>query len=68
MSHLLGSLNLICYWFSENGSGSPLPDYLPEDDITSEASDKAVAPHGIKETATNWLSSAATFLQRSFYW
>ena len=49
-------------------SNSPLPDYLPEDDITSEPSDKAVAPHGITETATNWISSAATFLQRSFYW
>jgi len=49
-------------------SGSPLPDYLPEDDVPTEVSDKAVAPHGITETATNWISSAATFLQRSFYW
>jgi len=49
-------------------SGSPLPDYLPEDDVPTEVSDKAVAAHGITETATNWISSAATFLQRSFYW
>jgi len=49
-------------------SSSPLPDYLPEDDVPTEVSDKAVAPHGITETATNWISSAATFLQRSFYW
>jgi len=52
----------------DRNSTSPLPDYLPEEDMASEISDKAVAPHGIKETATNWLSSAATFLQRSFYW
>jgi len=53
---------------SQEESSSPLPDYLPEDDIPTEVSDKAVAPHGITETATNWISSAATFLQRSFYW
>lgn len=52
----------------ERKSDTPLPDYLPEDDITSEKSDKAVAPHGLTEAATNWISSAATFLQRSFYW
>jgi len=51
-------------------SGTPLPDYLPEDDpdIPTETSDKAVAPHGITETASNWINSAASFLQRSFYW
>lgn len=53
---------------AERKSSTPLPDYLPEDDVPTETSDKALAPHGITEVASNWISSAATFLQRSFYW
>ncbi|KZS09339.1 armadillo repeat-containing protein 1 [Daphnia magna] len=54
----------------ERKLSTPLPDYLPEDDndIPTETSDKALAPHGITEVASNWINSAATFLQRSFYW
>ena len=59
----------LSYIFSvERKSSTPLPDYLPEDDVPTENSDKALAPHGITEVASNWISSAATFLQRSFYW
>lgn len=53
---------------TERKSGTPLPDYLPEEDLPSESSDKALAPHGLTEVASNWISSAASFLQRSFYW
>lgn len=66
---LLISKHLSYIFFSvERKSSTPLPDYLPEDDVPTENSDKALAPHGITEVASNWISSAATFLQRSFYW
>ena len=67
---VISHLNFCSHFFKSFSvdRSTPLPDYLPEDDLPEEKSDKAVAPHGITETATNWISSAATFLQRSFYW
>ncbi|KAK2708991.1 armadillo repeat-containing protein 1-like [Artemia franciscana] len=43
-----------------------LPEYLPEDD--PPVSDKAVTKHPVGESAFSWLSSAAGFVKRSFYW
>uniref|UniRef100_A0A8C5LBF4 Armadillo repeat-containing protein 1 n=1 Tax=Jaculus jaculus TaxID=51337 RepID=A0A8C5LBF4_JACJA len=46
-----------------------LPDYLPEDESPSQGQDKAVSRVGSHpEGAASWLSTAANFLSRSFYW
>uniref|UniRef100_A0A8C5K6Q1 Armadillo repeat-containing protein 1 n=1 Tax=Jaculus jaculus TaxID=51337 RepID=A0A8C5K6Q1_JACJA len=46
-----------------------LPDYLPEDESPSQGQDKAVSPVGSHpEGGASWLSTAADFLSRSFYW
>ncbi|XP_006011235.1 armadillo repeat-containing protein 1 [Latimeria chalumnae] len=46
-----------------------LPDYLPEEESPSKEHDKAVSRVGSKqEGGSGWLSSAANFLSRSFYW
>ncbi|XP_073187119.1 armadillo repeat-containing protein 1 isoform X2 [Lepidochelys kempii] len=46
-----------------------LPDYLPEDESPTKEQDKAVSRVGSHpEGAASWLSTAANFLSRSFYW
>lgn len=46
-----------------------LPDYLPEEDYEVNDATSAMAPSGsFMETATTWISSASSFLQKSFYW
>ncbi|MEE6463868.1 hypothetical protein FKM82_006082 [Ascaphus truei] len=46
-----------------------LPDYLPEDESPMKEQDKAVTRVGLhQDSASNWLSTAANFLSRSFYW
>ncbi|OCT76867.1 armadillo repeat containing 1 L homeolog isoform X1 [Xenopus laevis] len=46
-----------------------LPDYLPEDESPMKEQDKAVSRVGAhQDGAGNWLSTAANFLSRSFYW
>uniref|UniRef100_A0A8C5LCF9 Armadillo repeat-containing protein 1 n=1 Tax=Jaculus jaculus TaxID=51337 RepID=A0A8C5LCF9_JACJA len=46
-----------------------LPDYLPEDESPSKEQDKAVSRVGSHpEGGASWLSTAANFLSRSFYW
>ncbi|XP_054047301.1 armadillo repeat-containing protein 1 isoform X3 [Rissa tridactyla] len=46
-----------------------LPEYLPEDESPSKEQDKAVSRVGSHpEGAGSWLSTAANFLSRSFYW
>lgn len=46
-----------------------LPEYLPEDESPSKEQDKAVSRVGSHpEGAASWLSTAANFLSRSFYW
>uniref|UniRef100_A0A8C9B0S5 Armadillo repeat-containing protein 1 n=1 Tax=Prolemur simus TaxID=1328070 RepID=A0A8C9B0S5_PROSS len=46
-----------------------LPDYLPEDESPTKEQDKAVSRVGSHpEGGASWLSTAANFLSRSFYW
>ncbi|KAL4635209.1 armadillo repeat-containing protein 1-like [Arapaima gigas] len=45
-----------------------LPDYLPEDESPSKGLDKAVSRVGSMQNGVGWLSTAANFLSRSFYW
>ncbi|XP_026216806.1 armadillo repeat-containing protein 1-like [Anabas testudineus] len=45
-----------------------LPDYLPEDESPSQEPDKAVSRVGSGQDGSSWLSTAANFLSRSFYW
>ncbi|KAM9260786.1 armadillo repeat-containing protein 1 isoform 3-T3 [Cariama cristata] len=46
-----------------------LPEYLPEDESPTKEQDKAVSRVGSHpEGAASWLSTAANFLSRSFYW
>ncbi|XP_031802211.1 armadillo repeat-containing protein 1 isoform X5 [Sarcophilus harrisii] len=46
-----------------------LPDYLPEDESPIKEQDKAVSRVGSHpEGGASWLSTAANFLSRSFYW
>nr|KAF6326097.1 armadillo repeat containing 1 [Pipistrellus kuhlii] len=46
-----------------------LPDYLPEDESPTKEQDKAVSRMGSHpEGGASWLSTAANFLSRSFYW
>ncbi|XP_012934316.1 armadillo repeat-containing protein 1-like [Heterocephalus glaber] len=46
-----------------------LPDYLPEDEGLTKEQDKAVSWVGSHlEGEASWLSRAANFLSRSFYW
>ncbi|KAM9702829.1 armadillo repeat-containing protein 1 isoform 2-T2 [Dama dama] len=46
-----------------------LPDYLPEDESPTREQDKAVSRVGSHpEAGASWLSTAANFLSRSFYW
>ncbi|XP_075561982.1 armadillo repeat-containing protein 1 isoform X2 [Pelecanus crispus] len=46
-----------------------LPEYLPEDESPTKEQDKAVSRVGSHpEGAGSWLSTAANFLSRSFYW
>ncbi|XP_028659408.1 armadillo repeat-containing protein 1 [Erpetoichthys calabaricus] len=45
-----------------------LPDYLPEEESPSKDQDKAVSRVGSKQDGAGWLSTAANFLSRSFYW
>ncbi|KAJ3611605.1 hypothetical protein NHX12_021620 [Muraenolepis orangiensis] len=45
-----------------------IPDYLPEDESPSQDPDKAVTRVGTMADGSGWLSTAANFLTRSFYW
>lgn len=45
-----------------------IPDYLPEDESPSQEQDKAVTRVGSITDGMGWLSTAANFLSRSFYW
>ncbi|XP_076014342.1 armadillo repeat-containing protein 1 [Genypterus blacodes] len=45
-----------------------IPDYLPEEESPSEEHDKAVTRVGSITDGMGWLSTAANFLTRSFYW
>ncbi|CAL8399585.1 unnamed protein product [Arctogadus glacialis] len=45
-----------------------IPDYLPEDESPSQDPDKAVTRVGAIGDGSGWLSTAANFLTRSFYW
>lgn len=45
-----------------------LPDYLPEDESPSQEQHKAVTRLGSVQDGVTWLSTAANFLSRSFYW
>ncbi|XP_069813635.1 armadillo repeat-containing protein 1 [Dendropsophus ebraccatus] len=46
-----------------------LPDYLPEDESPMKEQDKAVSRVGAHpDGGASWLSTAANFLSRSFYW
>ncbi|KAG9347968.1 hypothetical protein AGOR_G00175570 [Albula goreensis] len=45
-----------------------LPDYLPEEESPSKELDKAVSRVGSIHDGKGWLSAAANFLSRSFYW
>jgi len=45
-----------------------IPDYLPEDESPSHDPDKAVTRVGAITDGAGWLSTAANFLTRSFYW
>lgn len=45
-----------------------IPDYLPEEESPSEEQDKAVTRVGSITDGMGWLSTAANFLTRSFYW
>ncbi|KAI7792569.1 armadillo repeat-containing protein 1 [Triplophysa rosa] len=45
-----------------------LPDYLPEDESPSQEQHKAVTRLGSTQDGVSWLSTAANFLSRSFYW
>lgn len=45
-----------------------IPDYLPEDESPSQDPDKAVTRVGTIADGAGWLSTAANFLTRSFYW
>lgn len=46
-----------------------LPDYLPEDESPTKEQDRAVSRVGSHpEGGASWLSTAANFLSRSFYW
>uniref|UniRef100_A0A1A8CIW7 Armadillo repeat-containing protein 1 n=1 Tax=Nothobranchius kadleci TaxID=1051664 RepID=A0A1A8CIW7_NOTKA len=45
-----------------------LPEYLPEDESSSQDLDKALSRVGSGQDGTTWLGAAANFLSRSFYW
>lgn len=45
-----------------------LPEYLPEEESPSKGLDKAVSRVGSLQDGVGWLSTAANFLSRSFYW
>ncbi|KAF4077962.1 hypothetical protein AMELA_G00193890 [Ameiurus melas] len=46
-----------------------LPDYLPEDESPEKQTDRAVSRTAAKQDASgSWLSSAASFLTKTFYW
>ncbi|TWW68956.1 armadillo repeat containing 1, like isoform X2 [Takifugu rubripes] len=49
---------------------SAIPNYLPEEDeVPKQDMDKAVSRTNAKEDASgSWLSTAASFLSKSFYW
>ncbi|XP_018613026.1 armadillo repeat-containing protein 1-like [Scleropages formosus] len=59
--------------FPEDGpavveQNTDLPDYLPEEESPSQEPDKAVSRVSSSEDRVGWLSTAANFLSRSFYW
>lgn len=59
--------------FPEDGpvdveQNTDLPDYLPEEESPSQDPDKAVSRVGSAQEGVGWLSTAANFLSRSFYW
>lgn len=45
-----------------------IPDYLPEEESPSQEQDKAVTRVGSITDGMGWLSTAANFVTRSFYW
>lgn len=45
-----------------------LPEYLPEDESPAQELHKAVSRLGSMQDGIGWLSTAANFLSRSFYW
>ncbi|XP_060749799.1 armadillo repeat containing 1, like isoform X2 [Tachysurus vachellii] len=46
-----------------------LPDYLPEDESPEKETNRAVSRTAAKQDASgSWLSSAASFLTKTFYW
>lgn len=51
---------------------SAIPNYLPEEEeeeVPQQDMDKAVSRTNAKEDASgSWLSTAASFLSKSFYW
>uniref|UniRef100_A0A8C4R552 Armadillo repeat-containing protein 1 n=1 Tax=Eptatretus burgeri TaxID=7764 RepID=A0A8C4R552_EPTBU len=52
------------------GENTELPEYLPEDESPTKARGRAVSRVGAKPEggAASWLSTAAGFLTKSFYW
>lgn len=49
---------------------SAIPDYLPEEDESPEREvDRAISRTTAKEDSSGtWLSTAASFLSKTFYW
>ncbi|KAL1006494.1 hypothetical protein UPYG_G00073080 [Umbra pygmaea] len=45
-----------------------VPDYLPEEESPTQEQDRAVTRVGSITDGVGWLSTAANFLSRSFYW
>ncbi|KAM9445746.1 LOW QUALITY PROTEIN: armadillo repeat containing 1, like [Clarias gariepinus] len=46
-----------------------VPDYLPEDESPEKEIDRAISRTNAKQDASgSWLSSAASFLTKTFYW
>lgn len=70
--HLFYSLQLMVP-FQEDSTAvveenTDIPDYLPEEESPSQEQDKAVTRIGSVTEGMGWLSTAANFLTRSFYW
>uniref|UniRef100_A0A3Q3WXV1 Armadillo repeat-containing protein 1 n=1 Tax=Mola mola TaxID=94237 RepID=A0A3Q3WXV1_MOLML len=48
---------------------SAIPDYLPEDESPEREVDRAISRTAAKEDSSgSWLSNAASFLSKTFYW
>ncbi|KAG8238810.1 hypothetical protein J437_LFUL010524 [Ladona fulva] len=54
---------------SRSESDPSLPDYLPEEEGESPVKENAVSLLGsLRQNASGWIHSAASFLHQSFYW